>query len=235
MKPHLARKRPPLHALALALSLGAATLCIPGQAQAGPIDPRIRFSTTGTIHDSRHVQGTPVVSFQGNPGASATGSEGLSHLGEFLVAALPDGVSTHYDRTGFAIGLSISEVNGNRVPTVDDPLWLTGELDGTVTGSDFSDLSITFRSVIDYVPPDILVFIDRFSAPTFQTHGTQVSLILPSESLSLGSSATNGGRTPLLGTLNVTPVPEPTSLLVFTLAALGCGFLRKRRMCQVQR
>ena len=136
MKRRIARKLPAI--LVMALGLGSSGSWVAATALGGPIEPNIGLYTTGTIYNSRNVTGTPVVSFQGNPGASSSSGEPFS-LGEFHVTALPEGVGTHYDRTPFALDLHVTQVNGAGVPTVDYRGWLAGELDGTVRGSDYSE------------------------------------------------------------------------------------------------
>lgn len=175
----------------------------------------MEYSTSGTI-DSTGVTGTPVIGFNSVAGGAFTAPSSFS-LGEFLVAALPNGVSTSYTNTPFHITYLTNKVD-SEVPTVNGtPITINGVLNGTVNGASQSDVVATF---------------DPSSLSPFQTGNFSNTLKLLDSPLSLVPSTTNGGRTTaqaqiIVQAVNPPAIPEPTSIAVFVTAIAGL-FLRRR-------
>ncbi|HEV3165771.1 MAG TPA: PEP-CTERM sorting domain-containing protein [Isosphaeraceae bacterium] len=177
----------------------------------------MEYSTSGTI-DSTGVTGTPVIGFNSVAGGAFTAPSSFS-LGEFLVAALPDGVSTTYNNTPFHITYLANKVDGS-VPSVNGtPITLNGVLNGTVHGGSQSDVVASFTT----------------PGPTpFQTGNFTNTLNLLDSPVSLVPSTTNGGRTTAQAQIivqAVTPpaIPEPTSIAVFLTAIAGLCLRRRLR------
>ena len=101
----------------------------------------MEYSTSGQV-GSTGVTGTPVISFNSVAAASFTAPSSFS-LGEFLVAALPEGTSTSYSNTPFSITYLDQKVDGI-VPTINEtPVVLRGVLNGTVTGLDLANGTVS--------------------------------------------------------------------------------------------
>lgn len=192
-------------AFALAIGLMAAS-----GASASPT--LINYSTSGQI-GSTGVSGPNMVSFNSvADGAFVTPS--AFSLGEFLVAALPPGVTTTYQNTPFSVTYAIKQVNGKDTSIA--PITITGKLNGDLTGPSQSSVIATFNPI---------------SVPNFTIGELDNTLSILGSTVSLVPSTTNGGRTTSQAQLfaQAAPVPEPTTFAVFAVAIAGLGYTRLRR------
>jgi hypothetical protein len=172
------------------------------------------YSTSGRIGVTG-ISGPNVISFNSVAQASFEAPSSLS-LGEFLVAALPAGISTTYTNTPFQISYIDQSVDGNNPGTNQTPIMLTGLLNGTVTGPSQSSVVATFNPI---------------PINEFQTGNFQNILSLQNSSLSLVPSTTNGGQTTAQAQIIVkaAPVPEPATIAIFLTAIAGVGLRRRFR------
>ncbi|MFM1801750.1 MAG: hypothetical protein RJA81_1102 [Planctomycetota bacterium] len=196
--------------LTLALGLGSVTEAGMSPSQSAKV--LMSYATSGTI-DSAGVNGTPVISFNSVPSGQFTTPSSFS-LGEFMVSALPTGVSTSYTDTPFSITYIVSSVDGQPVQDTTQPIVLRGTINGTVTGASQSDLIVNF---------------DTTPIPAFDINNYSNTLVNLDTSLTLVPSTTNGGRTTAQSLLVVQPVPEPASIVIFGLGTAGLVWYRRRR------
>ena len=198
----------------LALVIGLA----PASALADPISQTPtslnEFSTSGTV-GLTGISGPNVISFNSVADGTFTAPSSFS-LGEFLVGALPPGVSTTYTNTPFQLSYSALKINGETPTSNDTPVIMTGVLNGTVNGPSQSSVIATF---------------DPITNPSFRTGDYLNVLTIPGSTISLVPSTTNGGRTTAQGQLvaNASPIPEPASVAVFLTAIAGFGLHRRLR------
>jgi hypothetical protein len=170
------------------------------------------YSATGGV-DSTGVVGSNVISFNSvSTGAFVTPS--AFSLGEFLVAALPAGVSTTYTNTPFHVTFGVQQVDGTN--TTITPITISGVLNGTITGPSQSSVIATF---------------DPVSKPDFTVGASNNELSVLSTTVSLVPSTTNGGRTTAQAELlsHIAPVPEPATIALFLTAIAGVGIRRRLR------
>lgn len=196
----------------LALVFGVASLTQAAVSPAQSAKVLMNYATSGSI-DSTGVDGIPVVSFNSVPTGQFTTPSSFS-LGEFMVSALPNGVSTTYTDTPFSITYLVSQVDGQPIDSGYTPITLTGKINGTVSGASQSDLMVSF---------------DTTPVPSFITNGFSNTLVNLDTNLTLVPSTTNGGRTTAQTLLVVQPVPEPASLAIFGLGVAGLAWHRRRQ------
>jgi hypothetical protein len=171
---------------------------------------------TGITGDPKAIQIVPVT------GGSFLAPSSLS-LGSFQTKALDAGQSVTYNQTPFHFRFTADAVNGQSVQPNQTPIDVTGVLNGTLSGANASSVTATFdkRSTGNY---------------TFLTGLYSNTLTVPDSPLSIVPSTTNNGLTTaqalLTNTAITSPVPEPSTLLVFAAAISGLGLrqqVRRRR------
>jgi hypothetical protein len=233
--------------VALGLVTGAAA-----SAQADPILPTSPITTPTTPDLSSTVLGYDTAQSSigttgvtGDPSglkiSSVAGGTFLTpsylSLGAFQTSALPAGQTTTYTNTPFHIMFAADSINGQTGITPNGaassaPIDLGGVLNGTLTGGNNSQLTATFGKFVNgvftpYTSTDSFKFNTGLYANT---------LTLPTNPVPIVPSTTNGGVTTLQAFLTSTPVgspvPEPSTVVLFAATVAGLGFrhrLRKAR------
>lgn len=189
---------------------------------ASPIESSLaslmQFGTSGSI-GTTGITGPNVISYVPVSSGSFTTPSAFS-LGTFVVGYQPQGTTTSYDHTPFAITYTAQKVNGT-VPTPNEtPVTVTGFLNGSVSGPDQSNVVATFNPI---------------SNPNFLTGAYSNTLSVLDPQVSLVPSTTNNGQTTAQAHLAVvaapdssqTQVPEPATIAFFLTTIAGLG-LRHR-------
>lgn len=213
-----------LRTAALTFAFGlAATAAVPAATmKANTPATLMGYKTSGTIDTSTGITGpTDVVAinFRSVEGGSFQSPSAFS-LGEFVVAALPQGVVTTYTDTPFKISYFTDTVDGETPELNETPLTITGVLNGTVSGPSQSDVIATFDPITD----------NEFRTGNFLN---TISILSPE--VSLVPSTANGGRTTAQARIrsefspSPPPVPEPATLTIFVAAIAGLGLRRHLR------
>jgi hypothetical protein len=202
-------------------------LAVFAQAPKAEASPVVNYSTSGTI-DSNGVTGTPVISFNSVLNSAFESPSSFS-LGDFQVAALPTGQKVSYDNTKFHITYLVNSVDGSAPKPNETPIQVSGVLNGTIQGSNQSDVRATF---------------DPITNAKFQTGSFSNALSITDSPLTLVPSTTNSGQTSaqafLTSTMTTTPpdsggggstpsVPEPSTIALFLTTLAGLGVQRARR------
>jgi hypothetical protein len=181
-------------------------------------------STIGTDGVSGATGSTPAITFVPVSGSALTPST-LS-LGSFQASALGDGQSVTYNNTPFDIKFTATSVNGagDFLPN-GTPIDVKGVLNGTLTGADQSGVTATFGPAGTS---------GAFAYPTFVT-GLYTNLLkIPDNPISVAPSTTNSGLTSAQAyvasalTPN-SPVPEPSTVVLFAATIAGLGFRHRIR------
>lgn len=194
--------------LAALMMLGTTT-----SLSASPIATPIAFSTSGSV-DGVGVVGDPIIVFQGVQYGSLTTGDTFN-LGRFAVAGTSIGGSATYTDVPFQIAFRSQSIDGSAPSPNETPVLLQGTLSAVVTDGKLVSLSAKFPFMdVPANPPPFLQ-----SIPAFRTGGYMNYLYVTNNG--------EDGRS-IQAVLNVTPVPEPTSMLVFA-AAAGLVALRSRR------
>jgi hypothetical protein len=177
-----------------------------GTAEASASPTLINYNTSGTV-GLTGITGSNFISFNSvSDGAFVTPS--TFSLGEFLVTALPPGVTTSYKDTPFSVTFSIKQVDSDDVTV--QPITITGVLNGEISGPSQSSVRATFNPL---------------TVPNFTSDGKDNNLSILGTTVSLVPSTTNGGRTTAQAQLFAfdKPVPEPATITVFVAAIAGLG------------
>lgn len=194
----------------------------------GQVDP-----TTGV--SSEGVEGINVIGFDSVP-LDAKGVANNSFvtptsfsLGSFRVSPLPEGQSTTYTNTPFSITFLPQKVNGDVISGA-GPVMLKGVLNGTVTGAGQSDVIASITPQGDPTDPANDPFAFAFKTDTAGNTYANTLRIL-SDKVALVPSTSNGGMTTVQGQVisSASPIPEPTTIALFLVAAAGMGLRHRLR------
>jgi hypothetical protein len=148
-------------------------------------------------------------------------------LGSFAVSPLAAGTSTTYNHSAFSITLNLNPAGQTPQTAPFSSISLYGALDGTISGSGLSNVVAQVLSIQPNSPVQILG-----STPNPLAYQLPFPLsALSVEPVTL-SPASAGGQTPIMAV--VTPLPEPSSVLVALAMAAG-GFLAAGRWLPRQR
>jgi PEP-CTERM motif len=164
-------------------------------------------------------------------------------LGSFQSTGLAAGQSTTYSNTPFDVAFNATALNGaglfsasnpSGIQPNQTPINVGGVLNGTLSGPNQSTVTATFGTF------DSSGSFTPFSATNntvnFTTGLYTNSLTLPVGAIDIVPSTTNNGLTSLQAFLTnnsvTSPVPEPSTLVLFAATVVGLGFrhrLRKAR------
>jgi hypothetical protein len=175
---------------------------------------KIVYDTSGLV-GSTGITGTAAITFVPVTQNFFNAPSTLS-LGTFVVAALPNGQTTTYNHTPFAVSFAIKTVDGLNVAAVPQLLTVTGFLNGTLTGSNLS----TIIAVFNPIPNSHIVLGPNLAAV----------LSLPSPQRTLVPSTTLGGQSTAEAFVDLfVTTPEPSSIAMFLAVGAGLGYYRLRR------
>ena len=216
-----------LRATVIALGLVAWTATGAKAAAISTTDP-LSYTTSGQVDTTTGVTGTNVISYvplnSGNAVDLSTGQTNAG-LGNFVITPLGTGDTTTYMNTPFQISFLPSSYGTDTKVANDTPVVASGVLNGVVSGASSSTVTATFNKV-----PNGLIGLDGNGSATFS---------LPTSSLLLAPSTSNGGLTSVQGliTRSEVPAPEPSTIALFLTTVGGLGLRRyvqsRRRAARV--
>ena len=195
----------------------------------------LSYTTSGQVDTKTGVSGTNVISFEplssGNSVDLSTGQTNAS-LGNFVIAT--DGVATTtYKDTPIQISF-LPASYGSTSLKGDDPVVISGVLNGVVSGPSSSTVTATLNP-----PPNGLFSLGTNSQGI--SNGT-AEFTLPTSTLLLAPSTSNNGTTTAQGLVtsssgSESAVPEPSTIALFLTTVGGLGLRRhvlsRRRSARV--
>lgn len=232
----MGKNRAGIGRLAGVIALGlAAAAALPGGAQADniPVDVNVGQVGSSTLLTYNTV-GSWVGAGVGADGSSAspvtfvpvTGTaltpSNLS-LGTFQAASLADGQSVTFYNTPFDIKLNVTAVNGvSDFQPNGTPVDITGVLNGTL-GPNQSSVTAVFGGTTG-----------AYSYPAFATGLYSNLLSIPNNPLEIVPATTNNGTTSAQAQISTvlsvnSPVPEPSTVVIFAATIAGLGFRHRIR------
>ena len=147
----------------------------------------------------------------GNSVDLSTGQTNAS-LGNFVIQALGDGKTTTYENTPIQINFQPVSFGGTSL-TSDSPVVIKGVLNGKVNGPSSSTVTATFNS------PSPSMF-------SLGSGNGTAEFSLPTTTLLLAPSTSNGGQTTAQGLVTSESVPEPSTIALFLTTVGGLGLRR---------
>jgi len=208
--------------------LTTATPSDPGTTVLGFDTSKSFIGTTGITGDASALKITPVV------GGTFLSPSYLS-LGAFQAKALDPGQSVTFNNTPFHFQFSADSINGQTGispnATATTPIDLGGVINGTLTGSNQSNVTATFGQFKNDGPFDpTQPFSDTFK---FTTGLYTNTLQLPTNPVAVVPFSTNGGQSTARAYLTSasigSPVPEPSTVVLFAATVVGLGFRHRLR------
>src|SRR5208337_2754984 len=188
----------------------------------------LTYTTSGQITPTTGVTGTNVVSFvplsSGNSVDLSTGQTNAS-LGNFVISPLAAGTTTTYSNTPIQISFLPASYGGTSL-SGDAPVVVSGVLNGVVNGPSSSTVIATLN------PPPTGLF-------SLGSGNNAAEFSIPTSTLLLSPSTSNGGTTTAQGLVTLTdhPVPEPSTIALFLTTVSGLGLRRyvlsRRRSAEV--
>jgi len=225
-------------ALALGLAASAAGVAradkISGDGGSDSNPTLLAFDTVGSsINTAVGVTGDPTaLSLVPVAGGSFLSPSSLS-LGAFQAKGLAAGQSTTFTNTPFDIKFTADAVGGQAVQPNQTPINITGVLNGTLSGPDQSNVTATFDKPAATPLLDASVDPTKVATYPFMTGLYTNTLTVPDNPLTVVPSTTGGGMTTAQAVLNnsaiTSPVPEPTSVVLFAATAAGLVFRHRLR------
>jgi hypothetical protein len=195
-------------AIAAGLLIGSAPLA---QADSIQADNILNYTTSGGP-GTAGVTGAAAISFVPVQNESVDTASNIS-LGTFVVAGLTNGETTTYNNTPFTLSLIPNSFNGTALK--DTAVQITGTLSGMVSGSNQSNVTVTFNQ-----PQD----------PTFAIGTGSGTLHLSNTTELLVPSTTQGGQTTIQAQVVtsgiVSEAPEPSTIALFLSTVCGLGLRR---------
>ena len=194
---------------------GMATSTYADDVAAVSVPTNLVYSTSGVV-GTTGITGAGIINFVPVSNSSVQSSTSLS-LGTFVVAPLPDGSTTTYNHTPFAISYATHSVNGTDISASQPLLTLTGFLNGQVSGPTQSNVVATFDPIVN---PELKL-----------SKTLNGFLSLPSPQRTLVPSSTFGGQSTAEGFVIVraAPIPEPSAIALLIIAGVGLGLRRKMK------
>ena len=180
--------------------------------------PSFGFTTSGQIGSSG-ITGFNTISYQ-SQADTIWGTTGNRYLGKFLVGPLPEGLSTTYADTPFSISVLPAALQVDDVWYKNDlqPIVLTGRLNGSITGTTYSNVVASFDPVSPWV--DIV----KGGVPGNQTFLAGTGPVL----VSAGTTTDAYMNWALVPSASPVPVPEPTTFMIIA-SGLTIGLLARKR------
>jgi hypothetical protein len=200
-------------------------------AQADPIN--INYSASMVISDIG-VSGSPAVSYQSvtgatvntlatatygavlNPAPSGVGSA-LS-LGAFTFQPPAGGGTTTYDNTPFYLSVTVNSLNGNTQAANPSTYVVDGYLTGTISATGSSSFTASFLT-----PDWMATTFPAGMIGSFSSGGFDTFLSIPTGSVGINdpSGIPTGGVALLGGIITEQAAPEPSSVVILGLLAVG--------------
>jgi PEP-CTERM motif len=215
---------------ALVVALGLVAV-LAGSAQAAPM---MTYNTIGSTIGSSTVADPGGVTYVPVTGASFLAPSALS-LGAFQIQPVTDGQMVTYSNVPFTITLNSTMVGGAAPNPNTTPVSITGTLSGTINGPSQTSLVATFNQPAATTNPDGTVNNDP--GYQFVTGLYSNTLKVADNPLHLVPSTTGSGETSIQALLTnsvvTSPVPEPSTLLLFAATAAGLGLRRQIRRARL--
>jgi hypothetical protein len=213
------------------IALGLFACALPG----AKADPILTYDTAGAVSisppSSFGITGSNMISFVPITSATVDANSNIS-LGFFQVTGQAAGQSTTYDNTPFSITYTPTSVDGNAVTGTagSNSATISGLLNGTVTGNDYSTVVATFTKVTDAT----VQTVDGGNLVTSVISIPQGSQLLVPSTTFNGETTVEALVTTTSVPVNVTPAPEPSTIALFLSTLCGLG-LRRHVLARRQR